>query len=451
MWRRTSSVAGVRLACPGSSTSGSSGSSELSGLVLVASAAHSRIPTSASPSSSLLTSRRYAGIDLLSPLAKLGQSRDLAADLKAGRQRNNREIVASFEKIQTMDEIHYRKTERPWELVPRYAKKRVTDLVGILSSEDRMEIEQAIDQMQSLCKTDMYVVLVPTVGYTTPKAFANSIFFNWAIGEPNGNGLLLVIAQREATVQLISGLAIEEYFDNHFLEPAVREVFQPLVRDGKPSQATVQLVYAIARQAQEMHRKWERGLLSLPTRNKVRFAGKTMRHGMKEVPYLVVGVLFFTACTAWLVSQLLDTICPDCHHLMYRVRDDATLQKLMTHGQYLELINGCAYYRVWKCPHCATGHSVVLCSRDMHQNTKCLQCMDCQYYTCALEKDVVKLPTKQEDGLKKLTYTCANCHVGREVMLPLYRPVDTDADKQWYDFLVQGSQTHKKTDVNLKL
>lgn len=77
--------------------------------------------------------------------------------------------------------------------------------------------------------------------------------------------------------------------------------------------------------------------------------------------------------------------------------------------------------------------------------------MDCQYYTCALEKEVVKLPTKQEDGLKKLTYTCANCHVGREVLLPLYRPVDTNADKQWYDFLLQGSQTHKKTDVNLKL
>ncbi|AIN99057.1 hypothetical protein LPMP_251940 [Leishmania panamensis] len=350
-----------------------------------------------------------------------------------------------------MDEIHYRKMERPWEIVPRYAKKRVTDLVGILSSADRMEIEQIIDKMQSLCKTDMHVVLVPTVGYTTPKAFANSIFFNWAIGEPNGNGLLLLIAQREATVQLISGLSIEEYFDNHFLAPAVCEVFQPLVRDGKPSQATVQLVYAIARQALEMHTRWEKGLLALPTRNKVRFVGKTMRYGMRQVPYLVVGVLFFTACTVWLVSQLLDTVCPKCHHLMSRVRDDATLQRLMTRGQHLELINGCAYYRVWKCPYCAEGHSVVLCSRDMHQNSKCLQCMDCQYYTCGLEREIIKLPSKHEDGLKKLTYSCANCHIGREVLLPLYRPVEMDTEKPWYDFLVEGSQAQTKASVNLKL
>ncbi|KAG5477326.1 hypothetical protein LSCM4_04544 [Leishmania orientalis] len=442
MRRRCSTLAGVRLPCDRICGGCNTGLVSVAGTAIVA--------ASSSPSSPLFTSRRHAGCDLLSPLAKLGQSRDLAADLKSGRQRNNREIIASFDKMQTMDEIHYRKTERPWELVPRYAKKRVTDLVGLLSSEDRMEIEQAIDKMQSLCQTDMYVVLVPTVGYTTPKAFANSIFFDRAIGEPNGSGLLLVIAQREATVQLISGLSIEEYFDSHFLEPAVREVFQPLVRDGKPSQATVQLVYAIARQAQEMHTRWESGLLTLPTRNKVRFVGKTVRYGVKQTPYLVAGILFFTACTAWLVSQLLDTVCPTCYHLMSRVRDDATLQKLMTRGQYLELINGCAYYRVWKCPHCADGQSVVLCSRDLHQSTKCLQCMDCQYYTCGLEREIVRLPSKNEDGLKKLTYSCANCHIGREVLLPLYRPVAMDNEKQWYDFLVEGGQTHKKTNASLK-
>ncbi|EPY37853.1 hypothetical protein AGDE_06080 [Angomonas deanei] len=377
-----------------------------------------------STTASSLTARRFAGVDLLSPIAKLGQSRDLAADLKAGRQRNNKEIVASFEKIQTFDEIHYRKTERPWELVPKYAKKRVSDLVGILTTEDRMEIEQIIDKMQSLCNTDMYVVLVPTVGYTTPKAFANSIFFNWEIGEAQGNGLLLLIAQREATVQVVASPAIEKYFDIHFLEPAVREIFQPLVREGKASYATVQLVYAIARQAQEMHARWEKGLLSLPTRNKLHRVVKTANYGIFQVPYLLAGVLFFTAVSVWLMSQLLDTVCPKCSRLMYRVRDDPTLQKLMTPGQYLEFKNGCAYYRVWKCKHCE-GKTVELCSRDLHQSNRCLQCMDCQYYTCSLGKEILKLPTKKEDGLKKLTYSCENCHIGREVLLPLYRPVDT--------------------------
>nr|CCC46936.1 conserved hypothetical protein [Trypanosoma vivax Y486] len=103
----------------------------------------------------MLHARRCAGVNLLSPLAKLGQSRDLAEDIKAGRQRCNKEIIAAFEKIQTFDEIHYRKMDRPWELVPRYAKRRVSDLCGVLTSEDRMEIEQAIDKMQSLCEADL--------------------------------------------------------------------------------------------------------------------------------------------------------------------------------------------------------------------------------------------------------------------------------------------------------
>ncbi|KAH9599628.1 TPM domain [Trypanosoma melophagium] len=422
-------------------------------------------------SSSLLMTRRGVGVDLLSPLAKLGQSRDLAADIKAGRQRNNKEIIASFEKIQTFDAIHYRKTDRPWELVPKYAKKRVSDLCGLLSSEDRMEIEQAIDKMQSLCEVDMYVVLVPTVGYTTPAAFANSIMFDWGIGEPQGNGLLLLIAQHEANVRLVASEGIAEYFGPHFLEPAVREVFQPLVRDGRASYGTVQLVYAIARQAQEMRPFWQsrRGVFMIPlkglssavgpvvfprflspqSRHRVRRARRVVLYGFTAVPYLVAGVFFFAAATAVLVSQLMDTVCPDCHAGMHRVRDDATLQAVMPRGQYLEMVNGCAHYRVWKCPHCENSTRVVLTSRDLHQSTRCLQCMDCHYYTCSLEKEVLKLPTKDEDGLKQLLYKCENCRVGREVLLPLLRPIDLKPEEKWYDFLIERSQTHKNTDLKL--
>lgn len=411
----------------------------------------SRANTLSQSCNHLVLSRRWASVDLLSSLAKLGQSRDLAADLKAGRQRNNKEIVASFHQLQTYDAIHYRKTDRPWELVPKYAKKRVSDLVGILTSAHRMEIEQAIDKMQSLCQVDMYVIIVPTVGYTHPRAFANSIFFDWHVGGSKGNGLLLVIAQHEANVQLIASLAVEEYFSRRFLEPAVREIFQPLVRQGQPSYATVQLVYAIARQAQEMYPRWSAGLLSLPTRNRVRTVGKTVRYGLFSVPYLVAGCAVFTALSVWLISQVMDSYCPACGHAMRRVRDAAGLQSLMTHGQYLEFVNGCAHYRVWQCPSCATGSRVVLCSRDLHQSTQCLKCVDCEYYTCKLNKEVVQLPTKQADGVKKITYECENCRVGRELLLPLYRPLDATPESHWFDFLVQGSQSHQGAGSKVKL
>jgi hypothetical protein len=399
----------------------------------------------------LSASFRCAGVDLLSPISKLGQSNDLAKDIKDGRTRNNKDIVATFETIENVDKIHYRSSSRPWDLVPKYAKKRVSDMCGLLTSADRMEIEQTIDKMQSICDVDMYVVIVPTVGYMSSRAFANSIFHDWAIGEPRGNGLLLVIAQQEATVHLVPSLAIEEYFDTQFLDPAVKTIFQPLVREGKASYATVQLVYAIARQAHEVRDLWKKGFLPVPYRNKVRFGVKAVNYGFTHVPYLVVGSLFMVFCTVALVQQVLDTMCPKCHSLMSRVEDPELRKKIMTSGQFLEHQNECAYYRVWKCGKCHEGTNVVLISRDLHQSSKCLQCMDCNYYTCNLTSSVEKLPTKHEDGLKKLLYECHNCRIGREIMLPLFRPMDAKPNDEWYTFLLNQSQSHKKTEVDLKL
>jgi uncharacterized membrane protein YgcG len=388
----------------------------------------------------------------LSPLAKLGQSTDLSKDIKEGRSRNNKEIIASFEKIQTMDEIHYRKTRDPWDLIPRFAKRRVADMCGILTSEHRMEIEQTIDKMQGICDVDLYVVIVPTVGYVTPRAFSNSLFYNWAIGEPNGNGLLLVITLHEATVELVSSAAIEEYFDKQFLEPAVMEIYQPLVREGNPSYATVQLVYAIARHAHEVRDLWKRSIiLSVPARNKVRQVGKVIHHGVIKVPYLLMGSILFICCTVVLITQVLDTICPDCGAMMHRVNDPLLMQSIMSKGQYLEHKNECAYYRVWKCPRCQKGTNVVLISRDLHQHDRCLKCTDCEYYTCNLRTSVEKLPSRHEDGVKKLLYQCENCRIGREIFLPLYRPIDTKPDGKWFEFLLERSGTHKQTKVDLKL
>ncbi|CUG93575.1 membrane-associated protein, putative [Bodo saltans] len=404
-----------------------------------------------SSATALATSARCAGVDLLSPISKLGQSSDLAQSIKDGRARNNKDIVATFETIENIDKVHYRSSSRPWDLVPKYAKRRVSDMCGMLNSADRMEIEQTIDKMQSICDVDMYVVIVPTVGYMSSRAFANSIFHDWAIGEPKGNGLLLVIAQQEATVHLVPSLAIEEYFDTQFLDPVVKTIFQPLIREGKASYATVQLVYAIARQAHEVRDMWKKGFLPVPYRNKVRFGVKAVNYGFTHVPYLVVGSLFMVFCTVALIQQVLDTMCPKCNSFMNRVEDLELRKKIMTSGQFLEHQNECAYYRVWKCAKCHEGTNVVLISRDLHQSSKCLQCMDCNYYTCNLTSSVEKLPTKHEDGLKKLLYECHNCRIGREIMLPLFRPMDAKPNEQWYSFLVDQSQSHKKAQVDLKL
>ena len=383
---------------------------------------------------------RNASASMLAPLGKLGSSRDLADDVKAGRSRSNKDIIASFEKIQTFEEVHYRKTDAPWELIPRYTKRRVSDMIGILQSEHRMEMEQMIERLLPIANVDLYVVIVPTVGYVTTHAFASSIMFDWAIGEPQGNGLLLVICQHEATVHLMASPAIEKWFGERFINLAVTEIFQPLVREGKPSYAILMLTYAVATHAHEVRDLSQKGLVPLPVRNKLIYGSKIVAYGATSQSEYFLGSILFACITAVLWVYLYDMKCPECGAFMCKVTNEENMQKIMTRGQWLEHKNQCAHYRVWKCGKCHKGEKVVVMSRDLHQSNKCLKCMDCDYYTCTLTKNIERLPTRHEDGLKKLTYACEHCRVGREIELPLYRPVDTKPEDQWYGFLLDRSQ-----------
>jgi len=406
------------------------------------------------PSPMVSQVRHSAGVEMLAPIAKLGQSKDLTADIKAGRERNNKEIVASFDNMHSQDLVKYRKTDRPWEVIPRFSKRRVVDMCNLLQSEHRMEIEQTIDLMQTICKVDLYVVIVPTVGYVTPKLFANSLMFEWCVGEHirGQGGMVLLICQHEATVHLSPSYALEEYFGARFLTPAVREIFAPLVKSGDPSFAVVQLVYAIARHAQEVRHMWDNpnALISFETRNTMRLAAHTVAFGIREQKLLVFGCVLLVALTLWLISRIMDVICPKCHRFMHRVLQPELLQTIMPRGQYLEMKNECAHYRVWKCPHCREGQNIRFVSRDLHYATKCQKCFDCGYYTATQTKTIEALPTKHVDGLKKVLIECENCRIGREIMLPLFHPVDTKPEEQWYGFLLERGASSTLSKIDLK-
>lgn len=389
---------------------------------------------------------RREGYSLLSSLSKLSSSRDIAEDIKHGRSQNNRAIVRSMEEIKTFEEIEYRKHDRPWELVPKYAKRRVTDLVGILTSEHRMEVEQTIEKMLPICDVDLYVVIVPTVGYMDVGKFGNSIFFDWGIGEPRGNGILLLITQREAEIHLISGCGIEEYFGQQFVDPLMEEIFQPLIKAGKPSKAIVETTYAVARHAQECRHLWQGGLMPMPVRNKVRFGMKTTVYGMRALPWYSFGSLMFMALAIFFYNQLLDAKCPCCGAWMARARSDEAMKAAMDPGEFIEYKNGCTQYRVWRCMSCKEGKNVQVVSRDLHQNDKCLKCVDCEFYTCKLSKTIEKLPSREEDGVKRLLYECENCRIGRDIALPLYRPLDKNPEVEWYDFLLDRAKQPQAKD-----
>ena len=100
-------------------------------------------------------------------------------------------------------------------------------------------------------------------------------------------------------------------------------------------------------------------------------------------------------------------------------------------------------------------HEVVdVTLRDMYNDTRCLKCEDCEYHTVTKETQIIRLATKKSDGLKRETYKCAFCRVGREIDLPLYRPLDakpSDADVPIADKLISMASDPKATRKESKL
>jgi uncharacterized membrane protein YgcG len=382
---------------------------------------------------------------------RLPTSKQVVANLERDKSnlRHNQEILNTLAQQQTHDEIHYRKEDRPWEIVPQYMRRRVVDLVGILTSAHRMEMEQTIERMRTICDVELHVVVVPTVGYVKPRVFAQSIFFDWQIGEPRGNGLLIVFSQGDATVQMIASPAIQEHFGDEVLKVLVADVLSPMLKEGKSSLALVHVTYALAQYSQEARALWENSLLPLPVKNKVRFAQRVAMYGaINTWSFYVCLVLTLAMAALW--NRILDLYCPDCGAMMHKVVDDETLEKNLTHGQWLEHKNECTQFRVHKCPDCKATRVLVV-ARDLFQNNKCLKCEDCDYHTVSLDKTVERLPSRTEDGLKRLLYTCENCRVVKDVALPLFRPLDDKPQDQWYYTMLQRAGNPMGEKANRKL
>src|SRR3989338_1489316 len=148
-------------------------------------------------SSFVSTKRHAAGADLSLRAQNLRTKDQTSLNLneKQIAITQNNEIMEALAANQTFEEVQYRKRDRPWEIVPQYRRRRVTDLVGIMKPHHRMEAELTIEKVAIICDIDVYIVIVPTVGYVKPRVFAQSVFFDWEIGEPKGNGLLIVVSQ----------------------------------------------------------------------------------------------------------------------------------------------------------------------------------------------------------------------------------------------------------------
>jgi len=394
------------------------------------------------------TCRRLSSqpINLLNPLVKLGTSSQLSNEIREHRSHTNKLVLESLDQIRSLDMVQYRKDETPWRVLVKPRRHRVVDMVGIIQDEHRIEMEMVVDKLHNLCDVEMYVVIVPTVGYGKARVFAQSLFWEWYVGGELGNGVLILLAQHEASFQIVASYAFDEYFGETFAKLVVADVLQPALMRGEPSLGMLATTYAIARHAQECRELWKPKYLTHAQKNQVRFMQHAVYYGIFHTKTFWI-TLFVIAVTVNLWMRILEMTCNECGQSMRRVTDPADILNGLSQGERVEFENECAMYRVFRCPGCKKFKSILV-SRDYHNYHRCLQCTQCEYYTTTVKQDILRLPSKQEDGVKQFHYHCKNCQLEKKIHVPLYRPMEENP-KEWYEFLLERAmspQGERKSD-----
>ena len=133
------------------------------------------------------------------------------------------------------------------ELLPKPAQREyVVDTAGIVSAEDRAQIEKIGEELREKTKAEIVVVTVATLGDADIESYANKLFRSWGIGDANqSNGVLLLIAKDDRKFRIEVGYGLEgEITDGRSGE--ILDKMKPYFRDEKYSEGVLNAYQKLA-------------------------------------------------------------------------------------------------------------------------------------------------------------------------------------------------------------
>ena len=133
------------------------------------------------------------------------------------------------------------------ELLPKPAQREyVVDTAGIVSAEDRAQIEKIGEELREKTKAEIVVVTVPTLGDADIEEYANKLFRSWGIGDAKqSNGVLLLIAKDDRQFRIEVGYGLEgEITDGKAGE--ILDKMKPYFRDKKYSEGVLNAYQKLA-------------------------------------------------------------------------------------------------------------------------------------------------------------------------------------------------------------
>ncbi|UZE44634.1 TPM domain-containing protein [Selenomonas sputigena] len=138
-------------------------------------------------------------------------------------------------------------TDAAGELLPKPAQREyVVDTAGIVSAEDRAQIEKIGEELREKTKAEIVVVTVHTLDGADIESYANKLFRSWGIGDANqSNGVLLLIAKDDRKFRIEVGYGLEgEITDGRSGE--ILDKMKPYFRDEKYSEGVLNAYQKLA-------------------------------------------------------------------------------------------------------------------------------------------------------------------------------------------------------------
>lgn len=116
--------------------------------------------------------------------------------------------------------------------VPEY-QRRVMDLTGTLSSDQRSLLEQRLADIEYQKQSLLAILIVPSTEGEPIASYGARVYRQWVVNHPTlAHGMILLIAKRDRQVQIIPSPALEATITDTLAEQTIRDEIAPHFRQG---------------------------------------------------------------------------------------------------------------------------------------------------------------------------------------------------------------------------
>jgi uncharacterized protein len=123
--------------------------------------------------------------------------------------------------------------------IPKY-QGYVTDLAGVLSSEQRSQMEGYSTRLAQKTGVQVATLIVPNMSGMSIEDYANQVFASWRIGNKEDQGVLFVVAVAEKKLRYEVGYGAEAWLNDGKAGALLDTYVLPLMKQNAISQAVLQ-------------------------------------------------------------------------------------------------------------------------------------------------------------------------------------------------------------------